>query len=667
MPSRWNRFVPAACLFTLVVLLAISAVAAQPPKQPTGSPQDVLTYHGDNLRTGWFAAETQLTVSNVNASSFGLLKKLALDGRVDAEPLYVSQQTIQGKGVHNVIYVATENNSVYAIDADSGSSLWRRSFGKPVPYEYKSFDDNVFPLMGILSTPVIDRTAGNLYFVADTYNGSVDAFRLHAISLSTGKDVVPSVVIQTSTKLADGSTWRFNPQFQLQRPGLLEANGSIYVAFGSNGDINPDQSRGTILRYDATTLARLGRDVTDTLAKDTSTYYLSSIWQSGYGPAADENGDVYFSTGNSDPNQPSYSASFNRPDSVVHLSGDLISLADSFTPSDYFQLDEADLDLGSAGMILIPAQPGSIPRLAVAGSKDGRAFLLNRDNLGGYTQGGPDNVVQTVDQGACWCGPAYFVGSDGNPNVLTGGGNGVTSWQLQTSPSVQLIQGTSTGPGAADGLPEYGGAIPVISSSGTTPGTAIVWFIQKPQSSSDIDPGTPIRLMAYDATNLQNPLISIQAGTWTHAVNSNANVVPTVANGKVYVASNKRLQIFGLLPPLGSAARAALPHPVTPSKPEVVTCALSETPLAAVGASPASTHQFYGKVCHASGNELQLSLRSGHSITIDISQAFAQHRRVPLTLGRAVGVEATIDGKGGAHALRIYRAHTLSPLTPADR
>lgn len=666
-PSRLNRSVFAALLFTLILLFAISALGLQPPKQPTGSPQDVLTYHGDNLRTGWFSAEIHLTVSNVNATSFGLLKMVKLDGRVDAEPLYVSQQAIQNKGVHNVIYVATENNSVYAIDADDGSALWKRRFGTPVPYSYKSYDDNVFPVMGILGTPVIDRTAGNLYFVADAYNGSVDLFRLHAISLSTGKDVVPPVTIKLTAKLANGATWTFNPQYHLQRPGLLLANGSIYVAFGSNGDINPDQSRGSIVRYDATTLARLTREVTDTLAQDTTSYYLSSIWQSGYAPAADENGDVYFSTGNSDPSRPTYSASFNRPDSVVHLSGDLISLMDSFTPSDYFFLDGEDLDLGSAGMILIPAQTGSIPNLAVGGSKDGRAFLLNRDNLGGYTEGGPDNVVQTVEQGACWCGPAYFVGSDGSPHVLTGGGNGVTDWLLQTSPSVQLIEGSSTGPGAADGLPEYGGAIPVVSSNGTTPGTAIVWFIQKPQTSSDNDPGTPVTLMAYDATNLQNQLVSIQAGTWTHAVNSNANIVPTVANGKVYVASNKQVQVFGLLPPPGSAARKALPRPATPSKPDVVTCAPSETPLAAVGAATSSTHQFYGRVCRASGSEVQLSLRSGRSITIDISQGFGQLRARPLPPGRGVRVDATIDGKGVAHASRIVRLHSLSPLTPADR
>jgi len=659
--SDRNRSLP--IVLVLFSLLAIPVLAAD---APVGSPQDVLTYHGDNLRTGWFSSETQLTASNVNANSFGLLKTVVLDGRVDAEPLYVSQQTILNKGVHNVVYVATENNSIYALDADTGKTLWHKRFGTPVPYQYKSFDDNVFPLMGILSTPVIDRTLGNLYFVADTYNGKVDSFHLHAISLSSGQSVAKPAIIKISARLADGSIWKFNPQFQLQRPGLLEANGAIYVAFGSNGDINPDQSRGSIVRYNATSLLPMGTDVTDIWDPVHSTFLLSSIWQSGYAPAADASGGVYFSTGNSDPRVPSYSASFNRPDSIVHLAGDLNSLVDSFTPTNYFQLDQADLDLGSAGMSLLPDQPGSIPHLAVGGSKDGRAFLLNRDSLGGYSQSGPDNVLQTVDQGSCWCGPAYFVGSDGKGYILTGGSNGITSWQLQTSPSVQITKKTSTQPDFTNGLPDYGGAIPVVSSNGTTAGTAVVWFIQKPQFSSDSDPGAPITLNAYDASNLNLELFSAQAGTWTHAVNTNANVVPTVANGKVYVASNKQMQIFGLLPPKGPA-RAALPHGVVSSTPDVVTCAPSGSPAAVIGTSTTTAHQLYGTVCRANGAELQLSLRSGRSIVVDISKAFARHQRVALTPGRVVRVVVTVDPQGAAHAQKIAPAHTLSPLTPADR
>jgi outer membrane protein assembly factor BamB len=143
--------------------LAAQEVTSQPA---AGTPQDVLTYHGDNLRTGWFSSETQLTPANVNSATFGLLATVALDGRVDAEPLVARQQTISGQGAHDVVYVATENNSVYAIDAASGAVLWQRNLGTAVPYTYKDSDDNVYPLMGILGTPVIDRSAGALYLVA---------------------------------------------------------------------------------------------------------------------------------------------------------------------------------------------------------------------------------------------------------------------------------------------------------------------------------------------------------------------------------------------------------------------------------------------------------------------------------------------------------------------
>lgn len=653
-------FVRRHLLLCVPILIAFLHLNASSQKAPS-SPQDVLTHHGDNYRTGWFSSETQLTVANVNASSFGRLKVVTLDGRVDAEPLYVSQQPIQNKGTRNVVYVATENNSIYAIDADSGAILWRRKFGTPVPDSFKSGDDNVFPIMGILSTPVIDRNLGNLYFVSDTYNGSRDVFKLHAISLVTGKNVTKATPIKTSARLENGTTWTFNPRYQLQRPGLLEANGSIYVAFGSNGDINPNISRGVILRYDAVTLARLGSDVTDTLTPPDSTYYLSSIWQSGFGLAADENGDVYFSTGNSDPGKPSYSASFNRPDSIVHLSGDLNSLVDSFTPSNYFPLDQVDLDLGSAGTMLLPPQSGAIPHLVVGGAKDGRAFLMNRDSLGGYTPNGPDNVVQTINQGNCWCGPAYFVGSDGKPYVLSGGQDGITAWQLRTSPSVNLVQTSTTGFGPNDGLPDYGGAIPVVSSNGTTAGTAIAWFVQKPQSSSDSDPGTPIALMAYDASNLQKQLFTAQAGTWTHAVNSNANAVPTVANGKVYVASNKQLQIFGLLAKGAKPVKAPVP-----SKADAVTCAPTGSALAAFG-NAAGEHNFYGTVCRANTHEVLISLRSGRSITVDINRDMGLQPVVALTPGRVVRVRAEIDAKGTVRALRISPAHMLSAETPADR
>jgi hypothetical protein len=535
-------------MIAAVLFMGISAAAA-PRRAATkpGSPQDVLTYHGDNLRTGWFSSETQLTASNVNAKSFGLLHTVPLDGRVDAEPLVVMQQQIQGHGIRNVVYVATENNTIYAIDAGDGTVLWQRRHGTAVPCLYKyPRSCNVFPVMGILGTPVIDRIAGAMYFVTDNYDGKVDTFYLHAMSLSTGRDLFQAGAIRFTTQLPAGKKWTLNPRFHLQRPGLLAANGSIYVAFGSVADLNPDQSRGTILRYDAATLQQSGGQLADQLSHRPVPYYLSSIWQSGYAPAADANGDVYFSTANSDPRNPSYSATRNLPESMVHLSSDLSTLVDSFTTYNYFALDQADHDMGSGGMLLLPDQPGSVPHLAVAGGKDGRAFLLNRDQLGGFTKGGPDKVLQVFQMGPCWCGPAYFVGSDLAAHVLTGGRHGVMNWGLQTSPAPQLTLLSSTGPGPVSGVPDDG-TFPVVSSNGTTEGSAVVWFVQKPATNVDNDPGAPVTLMAYAASDLTQPLLSIQAGTWTHGGKSNANLVPTVANGRVYVASNKQLQIFGLL------------------------------------------------------------------------------------------------------------------------
>jgi hypothetical protein len=651
-----------SALAAFSVLLSVGFVAfAQVAKSPTGTSQDVLTYHGDNFRTGWFSSEALLTASNVNAHQFGLLQAVPLDGRIDAEPLVALQQMIDNQGLHDVVYVATENDSVYALDAESGSTLWQRNFGMPVPDSYKSGDDNVFPVMGILGTPVIDRTAGAMYVVADVFNGSTDAFQLHSISLSNGTDLVGAGTIQFSEKLLDGTTWTFNSRYQLQRAGLLEANGNIYVSFGSNGDINPSISRGTMVAYDAATLNRIDGGITDRLGANLSSYYLSSIWQSGYAPAADQGGDIYFATGNSDPGQPSYFAKGNRPESMLRVSGDLKTLRSSFTTYNYFQLDQGDVDMGSGGMLVLPDQAGSIPHLAVAGGKDGRAFLLNRDHLGGYTQGGPDKVVQTVSMGSCWCGPAYFVGSDGVTRVVTGGGNGVTSWKLQTSPSTQLVFDSSTGSGAVNGLPDNGGSIPVVSSNGTSAGSAIVWFVQKPSTSSDQNPGTPVTLQAFAGSNLSQQLISIQAGTWTHAVNSNANLVPTVANGRVYVASNQQLQIFGLFSNRAASSGAGA-KPPAPSEPAVFACPPEAAPLAVVAA--VGVHEIRGAVCEVKGNRLRVALAGQRSISVDMTEALSRHRTPLLSPGRPIKIRATIDDKGLAHAQRISHSHAVPEVAP---
>jgi hypothetical protein len=532
----------------LVVLLAgaAQASAASVSAPPSGA-QDVLTYHDDSGRTGWNSNERVLTTANVRPRAFGRLHDVAVDGRVDAQPLIVTKQTIAGGGVHDVAYVATENDSVYAIDANDGTVLWMRNLGAPVPDSYKDGDDNVYPVVGILGTPVIDRSRNAIYLVADTLVGTVDSYMVHALSLDAGADLVKPVTVAITAPLGDGKTWTFGSRYQLQRAGLAADGTSLYVPFGSNSDIDPDKARGTIVRYDKRTLARLDVAVTDRLDERREAFYLSSIWQSGYAPALDTSGDMFVSTGNSNPDLRSFDPAYNHPEGVLKISNDLTTLLSSFTPSNYFTLDEDNSDVGSGGTMVVPAQAGAYPNLVVAGGKDGRAFLLNGDNLGGYTRGGPDKVLDIVDQGGCWCGPAYFVGSDGVPRVVTGGSNGVIAWRISTAGRTPaLMLDSTTGSSAVQGLPDNGGVIPAISSNGTEAGTAVAWYVRRPQTTSNGAKGTPVTLYAYDAMNLSRQLYFATAGSWRHAANSNANLVPTIANGKVYVASEKRLEIFGL-------------------------------------------------------------------------------------------------------------------------
>ncbi len=244
----------------LAALLAVTGQASFASALPAGNrEQDVLTYHGDSARTGWNQNEHILTTSNVRHGAFGRLHAVRLDGRVDAQPLVVAKQAIAGAGVHNVVYVATENDSVYAVDAGDGSVLWTRSLGTPVPDSYKDGDDNVYPVVGILGTPVIDRARGDLYVVADTLVGTTDAYVVHALALTSGQDEVAPVTVAISAPLSNGQTWTFSPRYQLQRSGLAADGTSLYVPFGSNSDIDPDKARGTIVRYDKRTLARLER------------------------------------------------------------------------------------------------------------------------------------------------------------------------------------------------------------------------------------------------------------------------------------------------------------------------------------------------------------------------------------------------------------------------
>jgi len=496
----------------------------------------VATYHYDNLRTGWNRNEALLTPAVVQGASFGQIGAVTLDDQVDAQPLLVANENVSGAGTHDVVYVATEGDTVYGIDAGSGAVLMHRKLGTPVPdTALPNGCTNNGPNVGITSTPVIDRAHNLMYLIAYTYESQSEIYRIHALDLSTLRESVKPVVVSASRRLSDGTSYAFQAAYSRQRAALLEANGIVYAGFSSFCDFAPDLSRGWLLGWHAGTLKPLATaQLDDRLATSPNTYFLSSVWMSGFGIAADSTG-IYFATGNSDPSG-TYDGRYNIPESVVRESADLSKVLDIFTPSDAGYLDLTDRDLGSGGVLLLENQPGAVPAMAVAAGKDGTMYVLDRTHLGGYNPNGPDNVLAEFFVGNCWCGESYFKGSDGLGRIVTSAGQQAIVWKVVTSPSLSFVNVAQTQVLATGQDP---GFFTTVSSNGTRAGTAIVWAVLRPQSA----PGF-VTLLAIDPASGAT-LFSTAAGTWI-AGNGNANIVPVVANGRAYVASYQELAIFGV-------------------------------------------------------------------------------------------------------------------------
>ena len=518
---------------------SVSSVADTLTVNPVTPVETVTTYHYDNYRTGWNQNETILTPANVNSSSFGLLQEVDLDDQVDAQPLVVPGVNITAgnyQGTHDVVYVVTENDTVYAIDAESGTILLSPNFGPPVMHP----GGCVAPSDGINSTPVIDLSSNILYAMVYTDQSSGPAYYLHALDLGSLTDTVSPMLVAASHLLTDGSTFNFDAANQRQRPALLLANGNVYAAFGAFCN-DSALSRGWLLGWETGTLEPLtSTAITDTQATDPDNFFASSIWMSGYGPSVDDSGNILFVTGNSDYSGTTYDGVTNIQESVIKEAPDLSSVLDLFTPSNWAALDEGDRDFGSGGVMVLPDQPGAIPELAVAAGKDGRMFLMNEDNLGGYSSNS-NNVLGTYSIGRCWCGPSYYVDpTDLTARVVTSGNATAEVWKLQTTPSVTLTMvssGTMTGGGQDPGF------FTTISSSGTA--NPIIWALARPLSVSQ--PQVTLYAFNPDAGGSTMPvLFQATAGSWQNLGN-NANLVPVVANGQVFVASYQQLQIFGLL------------------------------------------------------------------------------------------------------------------------
>ncbi|HEY1801284.1 MAG TPA: pyrrolo-quinoline quinone [Terriglobales bacterium] len=492
--------------------------------------QGVLTYHNDNGRTGQKLDEQKLTASNVNSGAFGKLFSVALDGQVYAQPLYVSHVAIANQGFHNTLYVATEHDSVYAFDADGNTTkpLWSVNFTNAgqgvttVAYTKESGVSPIYPEVGITSTPVIDGNTGTIYVVAVTEENGTVVHRLHALDITNGSEKFGGpIVIQASVAGtgagSNGGQVAFQPEIQLQRSALLLSKGAVYIAWASYNDIGA--YHGWVMGYDAGTLKQTA------IWNDTPNGTDGGIWLAGCGLSADSNGDIYVVTGNGTYDASSSGKDYGDSFVKLTLNNGSLSVSDYFTPFNQSSLSTDDIDLGSSGFVLLPDQPGAITHLGISAGKEGRIYLLDRDNLGKFHSGDDSQIVQSMPNALgttangrnlstaiYWQGNIYYAGHADAMKQFP-----IVNGMFATTPSSTSAH--SFGYTAASSL----------SANGSSDG--ILWTVD-PSAST---------LFAYDATNLSNVLFS------TGLTDAVRFVPPTIANGHVYVAGATQLSAFGPL------------------------------------------------------------------------------------------------------------------------
>lgn len=624
----------------LLTALPVASTAATSTSASAGGPSiAVTTYHYDTLRTGWNSNETDLSAATFPAT-FGVLQSVALDDQVDAQPLLVPNEQIAG-GLHDVLYVVTESNSIYALDANSGAILAQRNLGAPVPTPLGCGNNG--PNVGITSTPVVDLEKGEILVMA-YLNGSAPRYELHALNLTTLADAIAPVTVLATQTLTDGTKFAFNATYQRQRPGLLEMNGIIYAGFGSFCDFSASHSRGWVLGWNAATLAPLAHaELNDSQATSPTSFFLSSVWMSGFGLAGAAS-RVFLSTGNSDcnfyvspeacPSQSTYDGVTNIQESVVSLQANLAQRAGVFTPSNVFAMDMADADLGAAGVLLVPTQANG-SHLAAIVSKDGRLFLLNRDSLST-----PLDTQQLAE--GCWCGPSYFRGSDGISRIVSSAGSALQTWQIQTSPVTHLVAEATAYVQSSEQDP---GFFTIVSSNGNRLNSAIIWAVARPTASA------PLTLYAFAAKAAKGTfkqLYSAPAGQWPN-LGGNANIVPVVANGKVYVAAYKSLTIFG---PNGSPAIANQ----------------ADSILAAESLPLGATQRVSGMLLAIDGTTLTLLTRASRTVKVNVSRAVETEQVANLIVGQPYTALGALTGSDGTlQAASVMRAKHGSGAWPKDQ
>jgi len=501
----------------------------------------MMTYHGETFRSGLNAQELALTPSRVNTTTFKKLFTRTVDGQIYAQPLYMANLLI-GTSYQNVIYIATEHDSVYAFNADgkTASPIWKRSFlGTNITTLPKASNGLISPEIGITGTPVIDPSSKTVYVVATTVESGVVKHKLHALGLRTGAEKYGGPV--TISGAYGGVT--FAASRHLQRPALLLVNGNVIICFGSHGDNLPYQ--GWMFAYSSNggTLHRTG-----VLSTAPSSNGAAAIWNSGGGPAADTKNNIFVVTGNGAFNLDTGGASAGNSILKLTLSNGAFHIVDFYTPNNQAALNAADWDLGSGGPMIAPTQSGAAaPSLILCGGKDGVIYIVNRSNMGHYSAttdhavqklviGQPEPINGNFFTPANWNGYVYFGGMN-EPMMAFKFANGL----LPSSPSSQTMK-----------VFGYPGPSTTISANGTS--NAIAWALDNSKFvggdlAGHVNTSGPAVLHAYRADDLSVELYnSSQAGARDTAGIAIKFTIPTVANGHVYVGGVKQLTVYGIAP-----------------------------------------------------------------------------------------------------------------------
>jgi outer membrane protein assembly factor BamB len=504
-------------------------------------PSDVPTFQYDQQRTGQALNETILTLSNVVAPGFGKLAFYPTDGKVDSQPLFLENVTIPGKGAHDMLYVATEHDSVYALDAGSGTPMWTMSAlaTGETPSDPRGCTGAIVPEIGIAQTPVIDRTRGPhgaMYFVAMSKDSAGNYYhRLHALDLATGAELFggPTTIRATSPGSGPGSANgqnTFDSKQYKERAAPLLLNGTLYLAWGSHCDTEPYM--GWIMAYDSMTLQQ------SSVLNLTPNGSQGSIWAAG-GLANDASGNIYTLNGNGffDTNLTTegFPTNGNIGNSFLKISGTgPLTVLDYFSPYNTVDLSNQDFDIGSSGPLVLPDltdSAGKVRHLAVGAGKDTNIYIVDRDSMGKFNPNNNDAIYQQLTgalSAGTWTSAAYF-----NNKVYFGSfydhikAYAIQNGKLSSAPVAQTIPW----------MFNYPGETPCISANRTS--NAILWAVQN---------SSPAILHAYDANNLGVEVYDSQLQSEDQFGDASKFMPPTVADGRVYVATTTGIVVFGLRP-----------------------------------------------------------------------------------------------------------------------